>query len=81
MKWHIHMNAKEMALVLEADNLKMMRWCVNASFTVHDCMCGHRGGTMTVGKGSVHSKSVKQKSMERVELCLSLDHGRRSVPV
>ena len=24
-------------------------------------MCGHTGGTLTMGKGSIHSESIKQK--------------------
>ena len=28
---------------------------------VHDNMRGHTGGTLTMGKGSIHSKSIEQK--------------------
>ena len=49
-----------MVLTLEADDLKMMRWCIDASFAVHDNMRGHTGA-LTVGKGSIHSERIKQK--------------------
>ena len=39
-------------LTLEADNLEVMDWHVDASFAVHPDMKGHTGGTMTLGKGS-----------------------------
>ena len=54
-------DTKDMVLTLEADDLKMMRWHTDASFAVHNDMCGHAGGTVTVGKGSAHSESIKQK--------------------
>ena len=57
---HLH-NAKDMVLTLEADDLKMMQWHIDASFAVHIDVCGHTGGTVTMGKGSTHSKSIKQK--------------------
>ena len=50
-----------MALTLEVDNLRMMRWCVDVSFAVHDDMHGHTGGEMTAGKGGIHSEIIKQK--------------------
>lgn len=36
-------------------------WWVDASFAVHPDMQGHTGGTMTLGKGSIITKSAKQK--------------------
>ena len=52
---------KDMASTLEADDLKMMQWHVDASFVAHDNVRGHTSGTMTMRKGSMCSKSVKQK--------------------
>ena len=54
-------DTKNMVLTLEADNLHMMRWHVDASFAVHNDMRGHTGGGMTLGKGSIYNKSTKQK--------------------
>ena len=52
---------KELVLTLEADDLRLMRWYVDASFAVHPDMKGHTGGGLTIGKGSVYNKSTKQK--------------------
>ena len=54
-------NTKDMVLTLEADDLKLVRWYIDASFAVHDDMRGHTGGVMTMGKGGIHNKSTKQK--------------------
>ena len=52
---------KTLALTLEADNLQVIKWWVDASFAVHKDMHSHTGGTMSLGKGSVYSTSVRQK--------------------
>jgi hypothetical protein len=52
---------KTLALTLEADNLQVIKWWVDASFAVHKDMRSHTGGTMSLGKGSVYSTSVRQK--------------------
>ena len=54
-------NAKELTLTLEVDNFNVMKWCINGSCAVHNDMRGHTGAGMTMGKGSVHDKSTKQK--------------------
>ena len=54
-------DTQDMVLTLEADDLKMMRWYVDASFAVHNDMRGHTGAGMTMGKGSIYNKSTKQK--------------------
>ena len=41
--------------------LKRMSWWMDASYGVHPDMKGHTGLTMSLGKGSVLSKSTKQK--------------------
>ena len=51
----------KMVSMLEADKINPMKWCVDASHAVHNDMQGHTGGTMTMGKGAIHSKSTKQK--------------------
>jgi hypothetical protein len=54
-------DAKGLALALEADNPQMIKWWVDASFAAHRDMRSHAGGTMSLGKGSIHSTSVRQK--------------------
>jgi hypothetical protein len=52
---------KLMCLTLESDDLQTIKWWVDASFAVHEDMRSHTGGPITLGKGSVHSSSVRQK--------------------
>jgi len=52
---------RELTLNLEADNTRVMKWWIDASFAVHDDMRSHTGGTMSMGKGSAYSTSTKQK--------------------
>ena len=54
-------NTSKMVLTLEADKMNLMKWHVDALHTVHNDMQGHTGGTMTMGKGAIHSESTKQK--------------------
>jgi hypothetical protein len=51
----------DMPLTLEADNLQVIKWWVDASFAVHADMKSHTGGAMTLGKGMVYSTSTRQK--------------------
>lgn len=48
-------------LTLEADDAHVIKWWVDASFAVHPDMKSHTGATMSMGKGSVHSTSTRQK--------------------
>ena len=48
-------------LTLRADNLEIITWWFDAAFSVHEDMKGHSGGSMTLGKGSIMSRSTKQK--------------------
>jgi hypothetical protein len=48
-------------LMLEADAMHLVKWWVDASFTVHHDMKSHTGATMPLGKGSVYSTSARQK--------------------
>jgi hypothetical protein len=48
-------------LTLEAEKTHIVKWWVDASFSVHHDMKSHTGGTMSLGKGSVYSTSVRQK--------------------
>jgi len=48
-------------LTLEANNLQVIKWWVDASFAVHTDMKSHTGGCMSLGKGAVCSTSTRQK--------------------
>ena len=41
--------SKEFTLTLEADNLHILKWWVDASFAVHDDTRSHTGGVMSMG--------------------------------
>jgi len=51
----------KLPLTLECDNTHVVKWWIDASFGVHPDMKSHTGATMSMGKGSVHSSSVRQK--------------------
>jgi hypothetical protein len=51
----------EMPLTLEADDTRIVKWWVDASFAVHPDMKSHTGGAMTLGKGVVYGTSTRQK--------------------
>ena len=55
----------DLPLVLSADDSGNVQWYVDASYGVHWDMKSHTGGTLTLGKGSIYSTSVKQKLMTR----------------
>jgi hypothetical protein len=50
-----------MALTLEGDDARIVKWWVDSSFAVHPDMKSHTGGTLSLGKGSVYSTSTQQK--------------------
>jgi hypothetical protein len=50
-----------LVLTLEANNLQVVKWWVDASFAVHPDMRSHTGGVMSLGKGAVYSASTRQK--------------------
>jgi hypothetical protein len=51
----------DMPLTMEADDLSIVKWWVDASYGVHPGMKSHTGDTMSMGKGSVYSRSTRQK--------------------
>jgi hypothetical protein len=52
----------DMPLVLEADNMHIVKWWVDASLVaVHPDMKNHTGGIMSLGKGAVYGSSTRQK--------------------
>ena len=50
-----------MPLTLEADNMQIIKWWIDASFAVHSDMKSHTGGTMTLGKGMIYAMSTRQE--------------------
>jgi hypothetical protein len=50
-----------MPLTLEADNLHIIKWWVDASYAVHPDMKNRTGGMMTLRKGSTYGTSMRQK--------------------
>jgi hypothetical protein len=55
----------ELVLRLSMDDPGKVRWWVDASYAVHPNMKGQTGGTMSMGRGSVYSTSIKQKLVTR----------------
>jgi hypothetical protein len=48
-------------LTLSADDLRVVKWYVDASFAVHPDFKSHTGTVMTLGKGAMQSITRKQK--------------------
>jgi hypothetical protein len=57
----------DMPLTMEADNLSIVKWWVDASYGVHPDMKSHTGTTMSMGKGSIYSRSTRQKLNTRIQ--------------
>lgn len=54
-----------MPLTLEADDLRIMKWWVDASYAVHPDMRSHTGGASSLGKGIIYGTSTRQKLVTR----------------
>ena len=54
-------DSKHLSLTLEADDMTVIQWWIDASFATHPNCCSHTGATLSFGKGSVYSMSSKQK--------------------
>ena len=52
---------KDDKLLLTADDLRIMKWYVDASFAVHPDFKSHTGAVSTMGDGAIQSISRKQK--------------------
>ncbi len=52
---------KKLCLTLKADNLRVVKWYVDASFALHPNFKSHTGAIMTFDGGRVQSISRKQK--------------------
>jgi hypothetical protein len=50
-----------MPLTLEAGNLNIVKWWVDASFAVHPDMKAHTGGALSFGKGVIYGTSTRHK--------------------
>jgi Reverse transcriptase (RNA-dependent DNA polymerase)/Zinc knuckle len=48
-------------LTLEAANLQVIKWWVDASYGVHPDMKSHTGGVLSLGKGAIYATSTRQK--------------------
>ena len=53
--------SKHLSLTLEADDMTVIQWWVDASFATHPNCRSHTGATLSFGKGSAYSMSSKQK--------------------
>ena len=47
--------------VIGADSLRDLHVWIDASHAIHANMRGHTGGTMSMGRGTLHCKSSKQR--------------------
>jgi hypothetical protein len=56
-----HVGTLEMPLGLEADNMHIVKWWVDASCAVHPNMKSHTGSVTSLGKGTVYRSSTQQK--------------------
>jgi hypothetical protein len=52
---------REENLTLSKDNLRVVRWYVDASFAVHPDFKSHTGAMMTLGNGAMQSIARRQK--------------------
>ena len=60
--YKIYLNGRRnLVLTLSIDNLRIIRWFVDALYVIHDDCKGHTGSMMTLGSGAIISFSQKQK--------------------
>ena len=52
---------QDMILKLSADNSRILKWHIDASYAVHPNMRSHTGGRLNMERGKVLGKSTKQK--------------------
>ena len=58
LRWTLYMPLTP----LEADDINIIKWYVDASFAVHPDMKIHTGGVMASGKGAIYGTSTRQKN-------------------
>ena len=51
----------KLVLILETDNLNILKWFIDVSYAVHKIIKDYTGDGLTMGKSAVFSKSTKQK--------------------
>jgi hypothetical protein len=51
----------DLPLTLESEDLRVVKWYVDASFAVHENMRSHTGACGTFGGGAIYASSSKQK--------------------
>ena len=61
----------DIPLALEGENMRVIKWWVDAIYAVHPDMRSHTGSSMSLGKGSIYSSSTRQKLLLRAPLKLS----------
>ena len=59
---YLHATWWDMQLTLEASNVNIIKWWMDASFAVHHPdMKSHTGAVMTLGRGAMYASSTRQK--------------------
>jgi hypothetical protein len=51
----------DLPLTLEAGDMSILKWWIDASFATHADMKSHTGVMLTLGKGAAYTASTKQK--------------------
>ena len=63
---------KQLYLTLNADEIDIIKWYVDASYATQDDYRGHTGAVMTFGEGNIthffHKQEMNAKSYTEVEL-------------
>ena len=55
-------DSKDLVLTLEAADLNILKWYVDASYAAHNDMRGHTGAALTLGKGAIFNKSTTNQN-------------------
>jgi hypothetical protein len=53
--------SRELVLTLEADDTQVIKWWIDGSYATHHDMRSHTGASMSMGKGTSYTTSIKQK--------------------
>ena len=52
---------KDLVVTLSAENARILKWYIDASYGVHKDRKSHTGAVLTMGTGTVYNGSMKQK--------------------